>query len=115
MDHECLRSEEWTALKASVKASEDRLHKGDLMMQQLSILCTDTNVKMGLLKESHDRVSKRLFIDNGTVSFQTRIDRMDSVIKVAIWLAGINATCIIGLVLTAVFNHFVGGSDVSVH
>ena len=49
-----------------------------------------------------DEIHSRLFVDNGTPCFQTRLDRHDSVIKVITWLAGTTATAVIGVVVALI-------------
>jgi len=63
--------------------------------------CAGTSARV---LEKLDRIERRLFRDNGSVSIQTRIDRHEQILRVVLWIVGIAggsilAACGSGLVI----------------
>ena len=51
------------------------------------------------LSEKMDVMNKRLFVDNGTVSIQTRIDRHTRILNVLVWVVAVCvSTSLIGVI-----------------
>lgn len=53
-------------------------------------------------------IKHKLFEDNSSPSIQTRLDRLERVVKGAAWVAGIAATGTIGQIVAAIFQHYAG-------
>lgn len=51
------------------------------------------------LKISVEKLEHRLFVDNGSVSIQTRLDRHERFIKVCTWLSGVCMTAVMGVIV----------------
>ena len=50
-----------------------------------------------------DDISNRMFVDNGTPSHQTRLDRLDRICKVGCWVVGIIGVVIVKDLATSIF------------
>ena len=57
---------------------------------------------------SVERLDRRLYRDNGTVSVQTRLDRHERVIRGMTWLGGITMSFLLMVVLGAIVTHVLG-------
>ena len=81
---------------------EERIGKGDVHFGTITQTLNDVHT----LAVS---MNKRLFIDNGTKSVQSRINAVENVTTVLIWIAGVLIVCtvtLIGqLILEAVKKH----------
>lgn len=76
----------------------------DLMVQHAEVMAISKNTVEAIdeLKISVDRLERRLFVDNGHVSIQTRLDRHERFIKACTWLSGVCLTAVIGVIATSI-------------
>ena len=61
----------------------------------------------------HLQRHRRLFVDNGSPSYQTRMDRCERFLKVLLWVVTIVAAASIAQVSQSVVGHFKSGHSVS--
>ena len=80
-EHECLQTEVLRELRECQKSNDKRFHEGDLRFQ--SIVKANSDMLEGQVKISNSltQIDKRLFIDNGTISMQTKMDRHETLLK----------------------------------
>jgi hypothetical protein len=88
-DHQCSEGER-------IRKIEERLGNGDVTL---------TGIKKDM--DAHgillSTINKRLFIDNGTKSVQTRIDRIETFTKTIGWLASILTVATVGLIFRLIY------------
>lgn len=99
-------------IHAEQKATTERMHEGDLRFQKLEDKLNQNGETGDATYAAVQKINKRLFIDNGTKSHQTKIDRHDQLLKGLLWAMGITCStlivAIIGLIAKAVL-HSTGG------
>jgi hypothetical protein len=61
-------------------AVEARLGKGDVSIATMSQTIDSVHTVV-------EKINKRLFFDNGTKCMQTKVDRMETIIRILIWFA----------------------------
>lgn len=69
-------------MEERMKKVEERLHRGDLAIQRIEGKMNDL---IDLLTEyccANKELHKKMFIDNGSPCFQTRLDRMDRFLRI---------------------------------
>ena len=104
--HECLNPELIQDMKDAIARHETRLQEGELRFQELMSLCRDTNSKLSGQTDQLATFNKRMFVDNGTTSFQTRLDRHDALMKGVLWVAGVTGGAVVTIIVGAVVAHF---------
>jgi len=62
--------------------------------------------QIGEVKAQNVETHRRLFIDNGSPSIQTRQDRTERIIKVLLWAVMVVGAASIAQVTKGVYNHF---------
>lgn len=83
-----------------------RMAQGDTAFELIKRDLTDIKASQQTLGGHMDKFNKRMFVDNGTTSFQTRMDRHERFIRVLLWAM----TVIGGVVLTYMTLQLLGGS-----
>lgn len=56
-----------------------------------------TDAKIDAMCTKLDRIHARLFVDNGSPSMQTRLDRADRMLAVILWMGGVLVTAIVSV------------------
>ena len=91
-EHDCDQSEHIETIK-------ERLHEGDLRFAAIESNQSAMMTTLGEVNETTRDTHKRMFVDNGTKSIQTTIDRHDRVIKMLTWVGGITTAAAIGAIV----------------
>ena len=99
--------------EATIEEIKHEMHVGEMTFQRI-----EGKVDV-LIASDQDRantmaaLNKRLFIDNGSPSFQTKQDRHDQLLRGLLWAAGITAatsiSTLIGLIVRAILHANGGG------
>ena len=111
--HGCSQNEVLTQLKLCIEQHTDRFHQGDLQFQQVS------QTMAALLKGQSDMVSeqaktnKRLFVDNGTISMQTKIDRHNNLLRGIMWAVTSISLVVAGIIVKLIVNSILHGNGIS--
>lgn len=84
-----------------IRDMDKRLHDGDLVLHDLK---KDVQKGNEMLKDFH----KRMFVDNGTPSVQTRLDRSDRIIKTIMWVVTAIAGSVIGMGIKIIMTAKIG-------
>ena len=94
----CIQERSLEFFQKQLKEHEARLHEGDLLLQQLNNTSDDTHAIVKEMQRDLKDTNKRLFVDNGTPSMQTRIDRLTTFQKVATWCLGVGGMTLASVV-----------------
>lgn len=83
--HDCIQGEVLKELRLCTEQHNERFHQGDLQFQEMkqdmrAILKGQTAITNAQVK-----TNKKLFVDNGTISIQTKIDRHNQLLKGMMW------------------------------
>ena len=95
-ERDCANTEQLETIK-------DRLHSGELRFKDVE---SNQTAIMKTLEEVHSTIMdthRRMFVDNGTKSIQTIIDRHDRVIRVLTWSGGITVAACVSAVVKSFF------------
>lgn len=79
-------------------------HNECLMKEKWAVLdLTLSNVTIGQqeIKDGIEKIGRKLFVDNGAPSVQTRIERLEACMRIACWVGGIMGTAVIGMMARA--------------
>ena len=105
-DHECVNEGVLKGLKLCLEQHNDRLHQGDLQFQETQQNMSAILEGQEAIKKEQVLTNKKLFIDNGTISIQTKIDRHNQLLKGMMWaitsISLVTAGIIGNLILKAV-------------
>ena len=91
----CQNTDVLKELKLDVKHINKRLSTGDVELGGL-------HSKLETVIETTTSINKKLFVDNGSKCVQTRINRMESVIAVLLWLTGVVTVATVSLIATLI-------------
>ena len=104
---ECVQTGLLSRIETCIAQHEERLRDGDLKFQKMIL---QNEALLEGQRESQDtleRFNKRLFVDNGTTSVQTKIDRHNVMLKGMMYaitsVSVVVATVVIKLIINAVF------------
>lgn len=85
VEHECINEDTLKDLKICMEQHNDRFHQGDLQFQKTQ-QCMDAILEgQEAIKTEQALTNKKLFVDNGTISIQTKIDRHNQLLKGMMW------------------------------
>lgn len=104
----CEKAKEIDHLNELVEQIGARIHDGDLIFQDIKKDLRTIMAGQDKQRAAMHTFNKRMFIDNGTTSFQTIIDRHDRLLKGALWGIGIISSTMIAFFVTQVIQHVVG-------
>jgi hypothetical protein len=108
-EHVCEKAAIIDEMHSDHKKLVERMHEGDLRFQGMENKLADNGDKLNKLIEVNERINKRLFVDNGTLSVQTKLDRTGRFVAVALWLSGVCTASVIGVAIKSAWSALTGG------
>ena len=102
MSDPCKKEEIIAEMKAEHKALSDRIHNSDVKFQEVQDGIGGIASDIKSLKINISNIERRLFVNNGTPSIQTLVDRNVQIIKGLIWTISLVVATIIPLVILAI-------------
>lgn len=85
---ECEQRELIEQMKACVDRHNERLHSGDLLMQEIHIKLNSISEQTKQSSDSLKQMHSRMFVDNGKKSFQSSLARMGVQINLQWFILG---------------------------
>ena len=84
-DHECVNEGVLKDFKICMEQHNERFHRGDLQFQEVRQNMSEILEGQKAICSEQARTNKKLFVDNGTISIQTKIDRHNQLLKGMMW------------------------------
>lgn len=84
-DHNCVQNIVLQDLKICMEQHNERFHQGDLQFQEMKQDMGAILKGQVEITNAQARTNKKLFVDNGTISIQTKIDRHNQLLKGMMW------------------------------
>lgn len=81
----CIQDTVLSDLKTCMEQHNERFHQGDLQFQKTEVAMKAILDGQSLIKDEQAKTNKKLFVDNGTISIQTKIDRHNQLLKGMMW------------------------------
>lgn len=113
-DCECTQGEILKEMRKCMIRHDDRLQEGELMFQKIVIHNEAILAGQKEGQETLERFNKRLFVDNGTPSVQTKIDRHSQMLKGMMWAITSVSAIVAGVVIKLAIGAVISGSGISV-
>ena len=112
-DHDCVQDGVLKDLRICMEQHNERFHQGDLQFQEMKQDMSAILEGQLTIKNEQAKTNKKLFVDNGTISIQTKIDRHNQLLKGMMWaitsVSLVTAGIIGKLIVTAIMRGNGGG------